>query len=530
MPTRILLASPVKQSKSILAEFLDSLLQLDTAGLDLDFAFIDDDNDHDLLFSLARSNRNVRVFPGNSIYVPKESTDADKGYLCDENTHHWKQNLINKVAAYKDYFIQLALAEGYDYLFLVDSDLYLHPRTLRQLLSVRKEIVAEVFWTKWEPHLNPLPQVWAGDQYRLHRCARGESLSEEEIATRTAEFLHMLSQPGTYPVGGLGACTLISRHALSLGVSFKEIPNLSLIGEDRHFCVRAAVLGLELYADTHFPPFHIYRESELEGLKFYKENLASGKEQAYAKKQRGSSITLAMLVRNEAGRYLEQVLSQAAQYIDRAVILDDASEDDTAAICERIMKLNGIPLILVSNQEPMFNNEIILRKQLWNLALDTDPNWVLILDADEIFEAKAPKVLKGLAANPDVECYAFRLYDMWTENHYREDSLWQAHKWHRPLMVRNVLGFQAQWRETPQHCGRFPANISQLKVEWNDLRVKHLGWIKAEDKLNKYYRYKKLDPHGLYGIRAQYESILDPRPNLIPWTEQESTLAPETRS
>lgn len=486
MPIRILLGSPVKQSKSILAEFLESLARLDISGLGLDFAFIDDNNDHDLLFSWAKDNRNVRVLAGDKLF--SDTLGANQEYLCDEHSHHWKQDLIRKVAAYKDYLIELAVAEGYDYLFLVDSDLYLHPQTLKQLLSVRKDIVAEVFWTKWEPHLDPLPQVWAGDQYHLN-----------------PEFLHMLSQPGTYPVGGLGACTLISRHALLLGVCFKDIPNLSLVGEDRHFCVRAAVLGLELYADTHFPPYHIYRESESEGLKLYK--------------QRKSRITLAMLVRNETGRYLEQVLTQAAQYIDRAVILDDASDDNTAALCERIMKSNGIPLILTVNPEPQFNNEIVLRKQLWNLALDTNPDWLLILDADEMFEDKAPEILKQLAANPKAEGYAFRLYDMWTEKHYREDSLWQAHKWHRPFMIRNLPGFRAEWHETPLHCGRFPQNITELKVEPNELRIKHLGWIRAQDKLNKYYRYKKLDPHGVYGIQAQYESILDPRPQLIPWTE-----------
>ncbi|PHJ38274.1 hypothetical protein P378_10605 [Desulforamulus profundi] len=41
--------------------------------------------------------------------------------------------------------------------------------------------------------------------------------------------------------------------------------------------------------------------------------------------------------------------------------------------------------------------------------------------------------------------------------------------------------------------------------------------MKPEDRLHKYYRYKKLDPRAHYGIAEQYESILDPRPNLVPW-------------
>ena len=71
-------------------------------------------------------------------------------------------------------------------------------------------------------------------------------------------------------MGGLGACTLIARAALLKGVRFKQIENLRILkGEDRFFCVRAAALGLELFVDTHYPAYHIYRESDLEGVPEY---------------------------------------------------------------------------------------------------------------------------------------------------------------------------------------------------------------------------------------------------------------------
>jgi hypothetical protein len=518
---KVLVASPVKQKRVILAEFLESLEFLDTTGLALDFAFTDDDNDHDLLTEFSQNKSNVRIFPGR----------GGDSYVCDEMTHHWQEDLIWKVAAYKNKFIELALQEGYDYLFLVDCDLYLHPQTIRHLVSLDKDIVSEVYWTKWKPEMIPLPQVWVGDQYRLYHLLRGETLSEEEANKRTMDFLQLLAQPGTYKVGGLGACTLISRKALARGVSFSEIYNLSLIGEDRHFCIRAAALGLELYADTHYPPFHIYRLSELEQLKEYKNQikLTSHKVRANGslrvktpilqrKTEKRNHITLAMLMRNEADRYLERVLQHAAQYIDRAVILDDASEDHSVEVCRKV--LQGIPLTLVSNKEPSFHNEIILRKQLWEMVVKTEPDWILVLDADEIFEDRAPAVLRELAQNREVYYYAFRLYDMWAENYYREDTYWNAHQWYRPFMVRYLPDFRYVWQETPQHCGRLPKNITELKGQASQLRLKHLGWLKPEDRLQKYYRYKQLDPRALYGIKEQYESILDPRPNLIPWEEE----------
>jgi len=82
--------------------------------------------------------------------------------------------------------------------------------------------------------------------------------------------LNQLKVPGVYTVGGLGACTLISKRAIQAGVNFKEIYNISFMGEDRHFCIRAVALGFELFVDTHYPAFHIYRLSDLDGLAEFK--------------------------------------------------------------------------------------------------------------------------------------------------------------------------------------------------------------------------------------------------------------------
>lgn len=499
---RVLIASPVKQKTPILQEFLQSLRELEKSGLEIEYAFVDDNEaECGLLCAFAAENPAVHLVRGH----------GQEEYLCNEHTHHWQEDLIWKVAGYKDEFIRMARERNFDYLFLVDSDLALHPKTLAHLVGLNKDIVSEVYWTQWEQDMPRLPQVWVSGQYCFCERPRGAALSEDEAGIRQGQFLEMLRCPGVYKVGGLGACTLISAKALHTGIAFREIYNLGLSGEDRHFCVRAAGLGLKLYADTCYPPYHIYRESELPGLAEHKERYD------YAGKQSPPRLTVGMLVRNEAGRYLEQVLQQVVQYADYVVILDDGSEDGTVEICRR--GLAGVPVKIISNAVPGFHNEILLRKQLWNLAADTDPDWILILDADEVFEQRAPLMLRLLLLNPEADVYAFRLYDLWNEQQYREDKYWQAHQYFRPFLVRYKAGYPYRWRETPQHCGRFPANVMELRVIKSMLRVKHFGWIRAQDKLSKFYRYRALDPAARYGLAEQYLSILDPNPKLLPWEE-----------
>lgn len=254
--TRVLIGSPVHQKPAILCEFLISLHQLRQEHMEFGYLFIDDNRDE-------RASEMLRDFAKAVDHVTVLTSGQGDEYFRNETTHFWNEHLIRKVAEFKNTMIQHATDEQYDYLFLVDSDLLLHPRTVEQLVATGKDIVSEIFWTSWQPDSAPQPQVWLRDEYTQWGQQRGEDVSDKEITVRYDQFISQLKVPGVYEVGGLGACTLISHHAFVAGVNFKCIKNLSFWGEDRHFCVRAAAIGFSLYVDTHFPAYHIYRESDL---------------------------------------------------------------------------------------------------------------------------------------------------------------------------------------------------------------------------------------------------------------------------
>jgi hypothetical protein len=503
---KILLGSPVHQKPAILKEFLLSLKELNHDTYIMDYIFIDD-NDN------AEAKELLKNFAGEIETKCEIIPSSPSLYYCDEKTHYWNDKLIWKVAAFKNKIIEYAKEKNYDFLFLIDSDILLHPSTINELVKTNKDIVSNIFWTSWQPNTIPLPQVWMSDEYTLYEKNPGEQLSQNEINKRTDTFLEMLKKPGTYRVGGLGACTLISKEALLKGVSFERITNLSYWGEDRHFCVRADALGIPLYVDTHFPAYHIYREQLLSGVEEYKKNnLMDKKSNIFYPK-----ITLAMTITNEADHFLKAVLKDARNYISAAVIIDDASTDDSVKICEE--ELSGIPLTIIKNDESKFSNEVILRKEVWEETIKTNPEWILLLDADEIFEHKFSEQVNEMLLNANVDAYYFRLYDFWDANHYRDDNFWKAHHYYRPFLVRYKPGIDYKWKETPLHCGRLPLNIYDFSYQISNLRLKHYGWSTPEVRLSKYNRYIQLDPLGTYGSRAQYDSILDENPNLIEWVE-----------
>ena len=268
MSLRILLGSPIRQKPEILNCFLEFIRYLKSKEYYLDFIFIDDNvnqKSKDLLQDFKEKEKNTIVL--TSWYENKDT------YICDSTTHHWTDNLIWKVADFKDKIIEHAKNLQYDFLFLVDSDLILHPKTLKHLISTNKDIISEVFWTKWKPN-DPIkyPQVWLSDEYNFYE-SKYKNAPLEIQAKKTLEFIKKLKRKGIYKVGGLGACTLISKKALEKGVSFKPLYNLSFWGEDRHFSIRAVALGFELFASTYYPPLHIYRDKDLKKVEIFRKKV-----------------------------------------------------------------------------------------------------------------------------------------------------------------------------------------------------------------------------------------------------------------
>ncbi|WP_240414452.1 tetratricopeptide repeat protein [Paenibacillus periandrae] len=263
---RVLMGSPIRQTPAILEQFLLSLTELTQSSTMVDYIFVDDNVE-------TLSSQMLSDFcetTGRGVII-RPAIQTNEEYQRNEFTHYWKESQIWKVAAMKDDIIERARNAEYDGLFLVDSDLVLHPQTLEQLIQADKPIVSCIFWTSWQPDTLEMPQVWLQDEYTQYRRDRREEVEGQEQFLRMKRFFAQLRVPGLYEVGGLGACTWISKQALQAGVSFAEIKSISFWGEDRHFCIRADALGLGMFVETTYPAYHIYRESDLAGVAAYKQ-------------------------------------------------------------------------------------------------------------------------------------------------------------------------------------------------------------------------------------------------------------------
>lgn len=97
------------------------------------------------------------------------------------------------------------------------------------------------------------------------------------------------------------------------------------------------------------------------------------------RKSKGNKLTAMLQVRNERGRYLEEVLHDLSEFVDEIVIVDDASTDGTPDLCKAYPKVVRLEVL----EKPLFAEEWRLRNTLWQAAAGTRPDWLLSVDADE---------------------------------------------------------------------------------------------------------------------------------------------------
>lgn len=176
----------------------------------------------------------------NAKYIETETGEI---YRKTSNDHLWSLDLMFRMSELRNMTIREMLDGGYDYWLSVDTDLVLQPQTLKWLLDADKDIVSEIFWT-----MAPNGRLWCN------------AWTEDQSAGMPDEW----KKPGLYRCGMTGALTLVKRKVFEAGVDYTRIPNIrqALRGEDRHFCVRAACAGFEMWIDSHAPARHLYTETE----------------------------------------------------------------------------------------------------------------------------------------------------------------------------------------------------------------------------------------------------------------------------
>ena len=223
-----------------------------------------------------------------------------------------------------------------------------------------------------------------------------------------------------------------------------------------------------------------------------------------------------MVARNEADRFLPEVLDHLKGIVDEIVFSDDASTDETIQVAREA----GAHVYESPWGHPMFTeDESKLRQWSWgNLEQHAQPgDWIIAIDADEkLYETFDGVTVRDLMFE-DYDVINIKFVHMWSDTHFRVDKLWKPSNSFRMFKYREG----ATYRNRKLACGAEPAYVIDAVRKGryliqSGLVMQHLGYAKDEDKKMKYDRYMTLDKGEFHNIRHLI-SIMDRDPELVEW-------------
>ena len=184
--------------------------------------------------------------------VHLDGHNPDGAYKVTGEEHKWDERDFEWMGHIRQSFLRKGLEEGYDAVFMCDTDLLLGPGTLNALIAANRPITYGVFWTQWPGMREPLPQVWD-----MHPAGYAPG----------SKVMSVLMRGGSCEVLGGGACTLIWSEAILKGARYyprlQSLPHQSIWrGEDRTFNLTAEVLGIQQWAVGGLNIRHLYTEMQ----------------------------------------------------------------------------------------------------------------------------------------------------------------------------------------------------------------------------------------------------------------------------
>jgi len=188
---------------------------------------------------------------------------------------------------------------------------------------------------------------------------------------------------------------------------------------------------------------------------------------------------------------LERFVTYFKPLVDELVVYDDGSTDGSYEYM-----LQHTPHV-IRGRNNNFSNERQHKQRLLKLALKLDPDFILWLDADEVFTANAKDRMQDLCqycVNNGIDGLSFH-----------ELNLWRSHSWRRTDSLYNDGWFVRLWRVTPGmayhdikpglHQTPYPSTLQRIEANY-DVQVIHYGFS-SEKRLA--YKYLTYQAHGQSG-------------------------------
>lgn len=199
---------------------------------------------------------------------------------------------------------------------------------------------------------------------------------------------------------------------------------------------------------------------------------------------------------NEADRYLEATLKEFARLCDETII----ALNNTNAKTEKLIKSYGFKFYRDDREWGKF--QPVIKTALLKKAGELKPDWIIALDADEVFDSQFTRVEAEKLVLKGGIGYYFYIVNLWNseDKYYPQWSFWNIR------FYRFAPEYGLEFQKKSLHCGLAPP-IVYHHGNYAPFILKHYGLLKPEDREKKVTRYEIYDPRAVYKDRSYYEML-----------------------
>ena len=258
--------------------------------------------------------------------------------------------------------------------------------------------------------------------------------------------------------------------------------------EDYDYAVRARKEGWLSFIDTkafiyHYGSITVKEVEKTEGSLFHKNyQILLDK---YKDTNHKKIVGICRVKNGEL--YLYETLEAISRMCDNIIVFDDHSTDSTKEICEQFPKVTYI-------YSPFKEfNEAIDRNYLIDKAMELNPDFIWVADADEIPEEQLILNIQDMLreAMPLNKLFIFKICNFWNSpKTLRTDGLWGG--FYQGRLFKAEKNSRIVVSEEGLHSGAHPA-FPPENVVMTRFRIKHYGNMHKKVRRDKYAWYTKTD-------------------------------------
>lgn len=198
-------------------------------------------------------------------------------------------------------------------------------------------------------------------------------------------------------------------------------------------------------------------------------------------------------------KYLKKTLNEFKRLCDNVIIATNNADENTTKIIESF----GFSHYADNREWGIYQPDI--KTDLLTKAGQFNPDWIIALDADEVFAPEFTREEAERLASGKEIAYYFMVVNLYNDEKHFAHSNGIQRFWNIRY-YKYLPQFGLQFIRKNLHCGLGPPIA--YKYGWHaPYYILHYGLMDKEDRQRKQARYKKYDPNKRFKAGAYYDEL-----------------------